>query len=268
MNGILQGKVALVTGGSKGIGRQLAIGLAVAGAKIGLVYKTDQAGGEMTCELIQARGGHAKAFEADVGRREEMEEVVRATAGYFGTLHILINNAARTRFGPLDEVTDDDFDDLVNTNLRGPFFGSIAAGKIMKESKTVGTIINISSCAAKLMLPFHSCYTMVKGGLEALTRQLAFEMAPHVRVNCIAPGATSTERNQGYDLQFDEKWSAVTPAGRVAQVEDYVGPCVFLASDHSRFMTGQILNVDGGWTLKGENPEMAGYDLSAERTRG
>jgi NAD(P)-dependent dehydrogenase (short-subunit alcohol dehydrogenase family) len=156
---------------------------------------------------------------------------------------------------------------LVNTNLRGPFFGSVAAAKIMKESGTVGAIINISSCAAKLMLPFHSCYTMVKGGLEALTRQLAFELAPDVRVNCIAAGATSTDRNRVYDVRFDERWAAITPAGRVARVEDYVGPCIFLASDQSRFMTGQVLNVDGGWTLKGENPDMARYDFSEERKR-
>ena len=86
-------------------------------------------------------------------------------------------------------------------------------------------------------------------------------------MNCIAPGATSSDRNRVYDSHFDEKWAAITPAGRVGQVEDYVGPCVFLASDDSRFVTEQILNV-GGWTLKGENPEMTHYDFAAERTRG
>ena len=99
---------------------------------------------------------------------------------------------------------------------------------------------------------------MVKGGLEALTRQLAFELAPDVRVNCIAAGATGTDRDRGYDIRFDERWAAITPAGRVGQVE---------ASDDSIFMTRQILNVDGGWTLKGENPAMARYDFSAKRKR-
>jgi NAD(P)-dependent dehydrogenase (short-subunit alcohol dehydrogenase family) len=154
----------------------------------------------------------------------------------------------------------------VDTNLRGPFFGSVAAAKAMLANGG-GSIINISSCAAKLMVQYHSVYAMAKGGLENLTRQLAIELAPQVRVNAIAPAPTSTERNRSYDPDYDTKWGAMIPARRVAFVEDYVGPCVFLASDQSRFVTGQILNVDGGWTLRGCTPDTSGYDFSQDRKR-
>ena len=99
-------------------------------------------------------------------------------------------------------------------------------------------------------------------------RQLALELAPKIRVNAIAPTATSTERNRSYDPNYNQKWGEVTPAGRIAYVEDFVGPCVFLASDAADFVTGQILYVDGGWTLQGYTPDMSDFDLSKERTRG
>ncbi len=267
MNERLKGKVAIVTGASKGIGRALAIGLAREGATAALVYNTDRAGAEAACAEIRDHGGQSAAFRADIRHKQEFESLIDKVVEQFGALHILVNNASHTRFGPVDEVTDEDFDDLVDTSLRGPFFGSIAAARKMRGHGG-GSIINISSCATGLMIPLHSAYTMVKGGLEALTRQLAFELAPHVRVNCIAPGATSTDRNRGYDANYDSRWGSVTPAGRVARVEDYVGPCAFLAGDESAFMTGQLLRVDGGWTLKGQSPDMSDYDLSEERKRG
>jgi NAD(P)-dependent dehydrogenase (short-subunit alcohol dehydrogenase family) len=182
-------------------------------------------------------------------------------------LDVLVNNAARTRFAPLREITEEDFDDVVNTNLRGPFFGSVAAASKMAE-RGGGSIINISSCAARLMLPFHSAYSMAKGGLEALTRQLALELAPNIRVNAIAPGPTSTERNLGYDPEFDRRWAAIIPAGRIGFVEDYAAICVFLASEDSAFVTGQVIGVDGGWTVKGYPCDMSKSDFSKDRTRG
>ena len=164
-------------------------------------------------------------------------------------------------------MTEEDFEDVVSTILRGPFFGSMAAARRMME-KGSGSIINISSIAVRQIIPFHSSYTMAKAGLEALTRQLALELAPRVRVNCVAPAATSNDRNRAYDPDFDPKWAAVTPAGRVGQVEDYVGPCVFLASDEAAYVTGQVLTVDGGWTLRGCTPDMSDFDFSEDRRRG
>ncbi len=266
MEGKLKGKVALVTGASKGIGRALAIGLAQDGARIAAIYKHDTAGAEQTCRTISESGGSAEAFAVDIGSKEKFEAVINRVCERFGQLDVLINNAARTRFGPIDQVTEADFDDIVDTVLRGPFFGSIAAARRMREQGS-GSIVNISSIAVRGIMLFHGAYTMAKGGLEAMTRQLALELAPQVRVNAVAPHATSNERNVAYDPDFDQKWGEVTPAGRVAVPQDYVGPTVFLASDAARMVTGQLLYVDGGWSLQGRAPDQSDFDFSADRKR-
>ncbi len=266
MEGKLEGKVALVTGASKGIGQALAIGLARDGARIAAIYKHDTTGADKTCRTIRESGGAAEPFSVDIGSKAEFEEVIDRVCERFGRLDVLINNAARTRFGPIEQVTEEDFDDIVDTVLRGPFFGSIAAARRMREQGG-GSIVNISSIAVRGIMFFHGAYTMAKGGLEAMTRQLALELAPQVRVNALAPHATSNERNAAYDPDFDQKWGTVTPAGRVAVPEDYVGPAVFLASDASRMVTGQLLYVDGGWTLQGRSPDQSSFDFSADRKR-
>jgi 3-oxoacyl-[acyl-carrier protein] reductase len=262
----LTGRVALVTGASKGIGSGLAIALASEGALVAINYKTDEIGAQTTLSKIREQGGDGRIFRADISRPEEFEEMIEATCKAFGGLDILVNNATRTRFAPFAELTKEDFEDVINTNLRGPFFGSAAAARKLLE-RGGGTIINISSCAARLMLPFHSAYAMAKGGLEALTRQLALELAPRIRVNAIAPGPTATERNRGYDSEYNLKWEEVIPAGRVANIDDYAGICIFLASDDSAWVTGQIIGVDGGWTIKGHSAEMPNADFAKDRNR-
>ena len=266
MERTLEGNVALVTGASKGIGRALAIGLAEAGAAVAAIYKNDAAGAEGACGTIRQSGGVAEPYSADIGSKAEFEAVIDEVYDRFGRLDVLVNNAARTRFGPIEQVTEEDFDDVVNTVLRGPFFGSIAAaGKMIQGGG--GSIINISSIAVRGIMFFHSSYTMAKGGLEALTRQMALELAPHVRVNALAPHATSNERNAAYDPDYDQKWAAVTPIGRIGSPDDYVGPAVFLAGHHARMVTGQVLYVDGGWTLQGRSPDQSAFDFSADRKR-
>jgi 3-oxoacyl-[acyl-carrier protein] reductase len=265
--GPMDGRVAIVTGASKGIGRQLAIGLAAAGADVIVNYKTDAAGADEVCgQIEQLGGGRAHAVCADVGSSRKGRELVDAAVETFGRLDLLVNNAGRTRFGPAGDMTDEDFDDVVNTNLRGAFFTSVHAARVMGEAG--GTIVNISSCAASLMIEHHSLYTMSKGGLEALTRQLAFEFAPRVRVNAIAPAPTSNARNLEYDPDYDANWGRVIPMKRVARAEDFVAPLLFLGSEASGFLTGEVLHVDGGWTLKGHTPALDSYDYSADRTRG
>ena len=267
MTGDLSGKVAIVTGASRGIGRVLAIGLAEHGATVVVNYKTDAARASATTGAIAEIGGSAVELQADVGRAGEASRLVTETIERFGRIDLLVNNAGRTRFGPAAEVTDEDWDDVVHTNLRGPFFASVAAAGHMREQGG-GSIVNISSCAATLMIDHHSVYAMTKGGLEALTRQLALEFAPLVRVNAIAPAPTSNERNLEYNPDYDRDWGRVIPMGRVAEAHDYVGPLVFLASEQSAFLTGEILHVDGGWTLKGHTPTLDGYDYEADRRRG
>jgi 3-oxoacyl-[acyl-carrier protein] reductase len=262
----LDGKVAIVTGASKGIGSALAIGLARYGAAVAVNYKNDQAGAAATCAAIRELGGTALEIGADVGDPEESRALVARVVAELGRLDVLVNNAGRTRFGPAHEVTLEDWDDVINTNLRGTFFTTMEAVAAMGDQ---GSVINISSIAAHLMVIDHAVYTTSKAGLEGMTRQLALELAPRgIRVNAIAPAATSTERNQGYAADFDESWARVTPIGRVAVPEDYVAPLAFLASDASSFITGQTLHVDGGWTIKGHYPEMSHHDYSADRQRG
>lgn len=264
---LLKDKVVLVTGASKGIGQALAAGLAADGALIAISFKTDQQGAEKTRRLVEEKGGAALLIQTDISQKVQAEEMIDQVVRHFGRIDALVNNAARTRFGPFQEITEDDWLDVVNTNLKGTFFASAAAVRHMRESGR-GAIINVSSCAASLMVPFHSAYTMSKGGVEALTRQLAVELAPQVRVNCISPAPTSTERNQQYDPHYDQNWGRVIPMKRVAQPEDMVGAVAFLASDRASYITGQVLQVDGGWTLKGHTPDLNEEDFSSDRQRG
>lgn len=263
--GILANRVAIVTGASKGIGRALAGGLAAAGAHVVVNFKNDEKGARETCQLIRDAGGVSLGIQADVSVRAEVSELVGRTVSELGQISVLVNNAGRTRFGPAADVTEDDWDDVINTNLKGAFFTTMAAAANMVEG---GSVVNISSCAATLMIRDHAVYTTSKGGLEAMTRQLALELAPRVRVNAISPAATSMERNWEYDTGFDDAWGEVTPMARVAKPEDYIDPLIFLASGSSRFMTGEILHVDGGWTLKGHYPQMDHYNYDSDRQRG
>jgi 3-oxoacyl-[acyl-carrier protein] reductase len=267
MAGRLNGKVILITGSSKGIGQGLAEGMGAEGAVIAVNYKTDREGAETTRRRILENGGHAEIFPGDVADKRGIEGLIEAVCEKFGRLDVLVNNAARTRFGALLNVTEEDYDDVFDTNVRGPFFGSIAAARRMLEQGS-GCIINITSCAALLIIPAHSTYSPSKAALEGMTRQLAIDLAPKIRVNAISPAPTSTDRNRAYDPDYDAKWASAIPAGRVAFTKDYVGPCVFLASDESMFMTGQILAVDGGWSIIGHTPDMSGNDFSRDYVAG
>jgi NAD(P)-dependent dehydrogenase (short-subunit alcohol dehydrogenase family) len=202
-----------------------------------------------------------------IAQPSEGARMIDETVRHFGRIDVLVNNAGRSRFNRALDITIEDLEDVVGTNLRGTFFASQAAARYMQTSGG-GSIINISSCAATLTALLHSVYTMSKAGLEGLTKQLALEWAPLIRVNAIAPGPTSVERSRSYDPNFDKTWGAVVPMGRVAYPEDLVGPVVFLASDQSRYMTGDVLHVDGGWTIQGKTPPMDDFDVSADQKRG
>ena len=258
------GKTAFVTGASKGIGEGIAIGLAQHGASVAVGYHTDREGAERTVAAITGEGGDARAVQLDLAELDLCMEAVDEVARHFGGIDILVNNAARTRFGPIHETTEVDFDDVVNTVLKGPFFLSLKASKIMNANGG-GSIVNISSIAVEAIMPFHGAYTMAKGGLESMTRQLALDLAPGVRVNAIAPGATLTARNLRYSEGYADDWSRVTPLGRVMMPDDYVGAVSFLTSDAARMITGQIIYVDGGWAMLGHGPNMDEFDFSSDK---
>ena len=264
---VLEGHAALVTGSSKGIGRTLALGLAQNGAAVAVNYKNDEDGAHETARLITDAGAEAIVIGADVSKPDEARRLVDEAAERLGRLGVLVNNAGRSRFSPFEDATEEDWEDVVGTNLRGAFFASQAAVKHMRALGK-GSIVNVSSCASVLMVVYHAAYTMSKGGLDALTRQLAFELAPVIRVNAIAPGATGVERSRQYDPNFDESWGAVIPMDRVIEPEDLVEPVVFLASDRSAMLTGDVLHVDGGWGIQGVVPPMDDFDFEADQKRG
>jgi len=250
----LLNKVAIVTGASKGIGRAIALGMAQEGARVVINYCQDEKGGLSAAEQIQRSGGRALAFRADVRRVSEIDLMVEATIKEFGRIDVLVNNAAIPGWRLVFEVTEEDWNRVLETNLKGPFFLAISAARYMKNTGG-GSIINVSSTCAKLAVPHLAAYTASKGGLEALTRQLARELAPFkIRVNSFGPGATLVARNLNDDPDYDARWGEVIPLGRTALPEEMISAAVFLASDESSFITGQTFYVDGGWTISGWCP--------------
>ena len=238
MAGRLDGKVALVTGAGRGIGQALARGLAAEGA---LVHVTD-------LERPEARGGLALA--CDISDRA----AVRALFAEIERLDVLVNCAGVTGWIDVADPDESTWDTVIDTNLKGTFFCSTEAAALMRP-RGGGSIVNISSVVAARGLDGLSAYGATKGGINALTIQLAAELGPHgIRVNAVAPGATNTERNLEDDPDYVEHWAPLIPLRRVAEPEDVVGPVVFFASDESAHVTGQVLYVDGGWTAVGPFP--------------
>jgi len=251
----LKNKVVLVTGASKGIGRTLAVGCAREGADVILNYNSDRDGADAAAAEVEACGRRALVVGADVGRVREIEAMFIEIRAAFPRLDVLINNAAITGWGSALETTEEKWDLVLNTNLKGTFFCSVAAARWMRETATAGAIVNVSTNCAALAVPNLVAYTTSKAGLHGLTQQLAVELAPdRIRVNTFAPGATNVERNLTDDPDYRDVWGAVIPLGRTAETDDMIGPAIFLASDESRFATGQVFYVDGGWSVAGHVP--------------
>lgn len=261
----LENKVVLVTGASKGIGRALAVGCAREGADVILNYNSDRDGAEAGAREVEALGRRALVVGADVGKVADIEAMFGEVRAAFPRLDVLINNAAVTGWGAALETTEEKWDLVLNTNLKGTFFCSVAAARWMRETGTAGSIINVSTNCSALAVPNLVAYTTSKSGLNGLTQQLAIELAPdRIRVNTFAPGATNVERNLTDDPDYREVWGSVIPLGRTAETDDMVGPAVFLASEESRFMTGQVFYVDGGWSVTGQVPGEY-YDKAARK---
>ncbi len=248
----LIGKSALVTGGSRGIGRACCLMLARAGAKVCVNYRVESPSAELLVEEIEGAGGEAFALAADVSRREDAEMLVEETVHRFGGLDILVNNAGIWKGSAVEEMTDAEWDETLAINLRGAFLCIRAAVPVMKEARA-GRIVNVSSTAGQRGEAFHSHYAASKGGLISLTKSLAVELAPHgITVNCVAPGWTVTDMTSESLLGPERDGIlAAIPMGRAARPEEIAGPVVFLASDLASFVNGEILNVNGGAVLVG-----------------
>jgi 3-oxoacyl-[acyl-carrier protein] reductase len=245
---VLKGKVALVTGGSRGIGRAIALGFAREGASIVVNYVADKQSAEKVVKMINEKEGKATAIQADIAHVKEVKKVLRSTCEIFGKINILVNNAAIVRPDLAINITEKDWDDLINVNLKGSFFCSQVAARIMIKQSLGGRIINISSINSQRAEPYYSSYTASKGGLESLTRTLASELGPYgITVNAVSPGAvlTSIVNIEKSEKAMKEKEKTI-PIGKLARPEDIVPAVIFFASDASWYVTGQVLQVDGG----------------------
>jgi 3-oxoacyl-[acyl-carrier protein] reductase len=248
----LSGKTALVTGGSRGIGRAACLLLARAGCRVAVNYKLESPSAQLVVEEIESAGGEAFALSADVSRAEEAEMLVAETRDRFGSLDILVNNAGIWKRSPIEEMSDLEWAEMLAVNLTGAFHCIRAAVPIMKESGA-GRIINVSSTAGQRGEAFHSHYAATKGALISLTKSLAVELAPFgITVNCVAPGWTVTDMTSGALLGPErDRILGSIPLGRAARPEEIAGAIVFLASDLASYVTGEVLNVNGGSVLAG-----------------
>lgn len=244
----LRGKVALVTGGGRGLGRGMGVALAKAGADVALVSRTEAELDQVVKE-IQMSGGKASAHPADISVVERIEDLVQSIQTRKGQIDILVNNAGFIIRKPALEFTLNDWESQVGLNLKAAYFMAQAVGKIMK-TRGRGKIINIGSLSSFIGLQNASVYGITRGGIVSMTPSLAVEWAKyHINVNAIAPGYYET--NQTAPLFSDEKrkdWVlSRIPWGRAGLPEDLAGAVIFLASAASDYMTGQIVVVDGGW---------------------
>jgi 3-oxoacyl-[acyl-carrier protein] reductase len=248
----LTGKRALVTGGSRGIGRAAAILLAKAGARVAVNYRVESPSAARVVQDIEAAGGEAFCLSADVSRRDESEMMVEETISRFGGIDILVNNAGIWTGAPIEELSDEEWTEMMAVNLTGTFLCIRAAVPAMKQAG-FGRIINLASTAGQRGEAFHAAYAATKGAVISLTKSLATELAPHgITTNCVAPGWTATDMTAA-SLAGAERDAilATIPLGRVATPGEIAGAVVFLASDLASFVNGEILNVNGGAVLCG-----------------
>ncbi|MFC4767844.1 SDR family NAD(P)-dependent oxidoreductase [Effusibacillus consociatus] len=245
----LTGKIALVTGGSKGIGFGMANALANYGATVVITSRGTEEG-RLAEERLRAAGFQACYIPTDVTKKAEVKELVAKVVEYFGSIDILVNNAGMNIRKRLVEVEESDWDKVLNVNLKGIFLvGQAVARQMMRQGR--GRIINISSILGSVGMPFQTSYAASKGGINQLTKVWAGELAPYnITVNAIAPGYIKTPMTEGW-LSDPERYRNIVNSimqKRVGELSDLAGPIVFLASDSSAYITGQVLYVDGGWT--------------------
>jgi NAD(P)-dependent dehydrogenase (short-subunit alcohol dehydrogenase family) len=248
----IDGKIALITGGARGLGRAMATALAEAGANVALAGRTIGACEETAAAIAKSTGRRAKAFSADVTVGADVERLMSAVEADLGPIDILVNNAGTNIRGPVEQLSEADWDAVVDTNLKGPFLCARAVGPAMVR-RGWGRIINLGSVLGVIALPGRAPYASSKAGIINLTRVLALEWAgTGVTANAICPGAFGTEMNRQLlddPVKYKEFVQRI-PMGRWGEVDELAGAVVFLASNAASYVTGSALFVDGGWTAR------------------
>ena len=244
----LKGKVAIVTGASKGIGAGIAKGMAEAGAAVVVNYASSKEGADRVVSEITGKGGKAIAIQGDVSKAADVKRLFAETKRAFGAPDVLVNNAGIFAFDPLEAVTEDEFHREFNTNVLGPILTIQEALKHFGAEG--GSVINISSVVSTSALPNSVVYSATKGAVDSIARVLGTELAARkIRVNTIAPGGVETEGTHSVGMigsDFEKQIVADTPMGRLGQPEDIARVAVFLASDNARWLTGERIAASGG----------------------
>jgi len=247
----LKNKVAIITGSGSGIGQGIALAFTKEGAKV-VVADLSEQGGKETVEQIKNKGGEAIFIKTDVSKTADVEQMVKTCLGKFGRVDILVSNAGIYRTCNLHEMLEKDWDEVINVNLKSVFLGSkIVIPEMLKQGK--GKIISIASIAGLVGFAQSGAYCASKGGIIALTKEMALEYAPKkINVNCICPGVIKTAMTQDMvaDPATKKFLESSTPYPRLGEPEDIAMAVVYLASDESDFVNGEILVVDGGWIAK------------------
>ena len=245
----LEGKTALVTGGSRGIGRACVLEMAGEGAEVAFVYRSNQQAAEALCDEVRTAGHEVRAYQADVKDEQRAEEIVGELVEAWQKLDILVNSAGVIRDGLFAAMTADDWREVIDTNLTGTYNYCHAVTRPMM-SKRSGSIVNVSSVAAEFGNRGQVNYAASKGGIDGLTRCLAKELAGRkVRVNGVAPGMIETDMSEGVRNLLGDRLKKVVPLRRIGQPGEIARVVAFLASDAASYITGQVIRVDGGLSL-------------------
>lgn len=242
----LYGKVALVTGASRGIGRQIAIQLAQAGAQVVVNYAANESLAAEVVDQLEESGYQATAIRADVGKVEEIASLFARTIAQYGRLDILVNTAAIMACAAIADVSEEMFDRQFAVNVKGSYF---ACQQAMQTMASGGTIINFSTSVSGAMLPTYSVYAATKGAVEQMTRQLAKEFgAKDIVINCVAPGQVATDMFlEGKSAELIDSFRRMNAFGRLGEPTDIANVVAFLVSDQARWITGQTIRVNGGF---------------------
>jgi len=248
----LKGKVTLITGASRGIGKATALLFARAGSDLVINYFRNRKEAEKVALIAEQKGVKAEIFKADVSSKAQCEKIVDFAFKKFGKIDTLVNNAGIWKYAPIDKMSSTQLQETLKVNLESIFYLTTRVVPLMKKQGG-GNIINISSTAGQRGEAYHSHYAATKGAIISLTKSLSTELAPYnIRVNCVAPGWVDTDMSHSSLIGKDRKWILdQIPLGRAAEPEEIAGAILFLASDLSTFITGEIVNVNGGAVLCG-----------------